>query len=196
MRISAPLACTAKVRQERAALPSMMIVQAPQIPCSQPTCVPVRPSSWRRKSESSMRTLTSRSTASPFTVSDTRALGVLRSLGKPGPYLAAHRSPLAGPRESARDRAADESGKDVPAVVGRRVHVVGRRHHFLCRLSRRLDVLFRQAASHQDRLGRLQAHAGARIRHRRQARPVPRPRSDPPTRSHRRRRSHSPRGGA
>ena len=26
-------------------------VQAPQTPCSQPTCVPVSPSVWRRKSE-------------------------------------------------------------------------------------------------------------------------------------------------
>ena len=39
--ISAPCACTASVRQERPDLPSMSTVQQPQMPCSQPTCVPV-----------------------------------------------------------------------------------------------------------------------------------------------------------
>ena len=34
---------------ERAGSPSNRIVQAPQTPCSQPTCVPVSPRSWRRK---------------------------------------------------------------------------------------------------------------------------------------------------
>ena len=43
VRISCPEACTAKVRQERPALPSISTVQAPQTPCSQPTWVPVRP---------------------------------------------------------------------------------------------------------------------------------------------------------
>ena len=40
---SAPFACTASVRQERPALPSMRTVQQPQMPCSQPTWVPVKP---------------------------------------------------------------------------------------------------------------------------------------------------------
>ena len=41
--------------QDRATRPSMRTVQAPQTPCSQPTCVPVSPSVWRRKSDSSVR---------------------------------------------------------------------------------------------------------------------------------------------
>ena len=52
---SAPSACTASMRHDSAGRPSTSTVQAPQTPCSQPTCVPVRPSSWRRKSESSVR---------------------------------------------------------------------------------------------------------------------------------------------
>jgi hypothetical protein len=39
--ISAPSACTASVRHERAGRPSSSTVQAPQTPCSQPTWVPV-----------------------------------------------------------------------------------------------------------------------------------------------------------
>ena len=38
--ISAPSACTARVRHERAGLPSSSTVHAPQTPCSQPTWVP------------------------------------------------------------------------------------------------------------------------------------------------------------
>ena len=56
-----PSACTASIRQERTGSPSSSTVQAPHTPCSQPTWVPVRPSSWRRKSESSRRGSTSRS---------------------------------------------------------------------------------------------------------------------------------------
>ena len=41
---------TAKIRQDRTGSPSSSTVQAPQTPCSQPTWVPVRPRSWRRKS--------------------------------------------------------------------------------------------------------------------------------------------------
>ena len=58
--ISCPSACTANIRHERTGAPSRRTVQAPQTPCSQPTCVPVRPSSWRRKSDSSRRGSTSR----------------------------------------------------------------------------------------------------------------------------------------
>ena len=50
-----PSACTARTRHDRTAAPSSRTVQAPQTPCSQPTCVPVSPSAWRRKSESSSR---------------------------------------------------------------------------------------------------------------------------------------------
>ncbi len=44
VRRSQSMAWTARVRQARAGRPSMTIVQAPQTPCSQPTCVPVAPS--------------------------------------------------------------------------------------------------------------------------------------------------------
>ena len=68
-------ACTASIRQARAGAPSIWIVQAPQTPCSQPTCVPVAPSSWRRKSVSSMRGSASASTARPLSVKRTRCAG-------------------------------------------------------------------------------------------------------------------------
>jgi hypothetical protein len=37
------------MRQERAGTPSICIVEAPQTLCSQPTCVPVAPNTWRMK---------------------------------------------------------------------------------------------------------------------------------------------------
>ena len=52
---SAPSAWTASIRQERTASPSTRTVHAPQTPCSQPTWVPVRPRSSRRKSTRSLR---------------------------------------------------------------------------------------------------------------------------------------------
>ena len=42
VRTSRPSALTASIRQERMGRPSINTVQAPQTPCSQPTCVPVR----------------------------------------------------------------------------------------------------------------------------------------------------------
>ena len=56
-----PVGLTANIRQERTDSPSMRIVQAPHIPCSQPTWVPVSSRSWRRKSLSSKRGSTVRS---------------------------------------------------------------------------------------------------------------------------------------
>src|SRR4029450_2760957 len=58
----------AKTRQERTASPSSSTVHAPQTPCSQPTCVPVRPRSCRRKSERSSRGSTESSWRVPLTV--------------------------------------------------------------------------------------------------------------------------------
>ncbi len=55
---SAPSACTASIRHERAETPSTSTVHEPQTPCSQPRCVPVRPSSSRRKSASVRRSST------------------------------------------------------------------------------------------------------------------------------------------
>ena len=54
----------------------LLAVQAPQTPCSQPTCVPVSPRRWRRKSVSSSRGSTSSTTSRPFTVS---LISVMRS---------------------------------------------------------------------------------------------------------------------
>ena len=48
----APSACTANIRQDRTGSPSTITVQAPQTPCSQPRCVPVRPQSSRIASAS------------------------------------------------------------------------------------------------------------------------------------------------
>ena len=66
-----PSACTANIRQERTGSPSRSTVQAPQTPCSQPTCVPVSSRSWRRKSLSRRRGSTSRAIETPLTVSRT-----------------------------------------------------------------------------------------------------------------------------
>src|SRR5262249_4472088 len=66
--MSAPLACTASIKQERIGSPLYNTVQQPQTPCSQPTCVPVNPSSWRKKSLKSRRGSASPETALPFTV--------------------------------------------------------------------------------------------------------------------------------
>ena len=102
VRMSAPSAWIAKARHERPARPSIITVQQPHTPCSQPTWVPVSPNSWRMKSLSSMRGLTCRVTGSPLTVTVTGRLGsdeaagigvarsvraivsVLRPLGRPG----------------------------------------------------------------------------------------------------------------
>src|SRR5438034_828004 len=56
------------MRQERTASPFSRTVQAPHTPCSHPTCVPVRPSSWRKKSERSSRGSTARSWRTPLTL--------------------------------------------------------------------------------------------------------------------------------
>src|SRR5216684_268749 len=58
----------AERRLERTASPSNSTVQAPHTPCSHPTCVPVSPSSWRRKSERSSRGSTARAYRTPLTV--------------------------------------------------------------------------------------------------------------------------------
>ena len=55
VRMSLSNAWTANIRQERTALPSMITVQAPQTPCSQPICVPVSPHSSRMVSTSVRR---------------------------------------------------------------------------------------------------------------------------------------------
>ena len=70
----APSQAAARVMQERAGSPSMSTVQAPQMPCSQPRCVPVRSSPSRRKSARGVRASTASDTGLPFTV---RRIGCL-----------------------------------------------------------------------------------------------------------------------
>src|SRR5882757_5429136 len=55
VRIGLPCACTANIRQDRTASPPTITVQAPQTPCSQPMCVPVRPQSSRMASTRVLR---------------------------------------------------------------------------------------------------------------------------------------------
>src|SRR5438094_221210 len=50
VRTLVPSAWTANIRQERTGWSSISTVQAPQTPCSQPRCVPVRPQSSRSAS--------------------------------------------------------------------------------------------------------------------------------------------------
>src|SRR2546423_14862270 len=69
--ISAPLACTASMRHDRAAAPSTSTVQAPHTPCSHPMWVPVRSRSSRRKSASVLRGSTVAARDSPLTVRPT-----------------------------------------------------------------------------------------------------------------------------
>src|SRR4029077_15371351 len=64
---SAPSACAASMMQERTVSPFIRIVQAPHTPCSQPTLVPVRPTSSRKKSTKVLRASTVCSYATPFT---------------------------------------------------------------------------------------------------------------------------------
>ena len=65
--ISQSTAETANIRHDRIGRPSTRIVQAPHTPCSQPTCVPVSPRSWRSASESSRRAGTETSWVTPLT---------------------------------------------------------------------------------------------------------------------------------
>ena len=65
--------------------PSTSTVHAPQTPCSQPTCVPVSPRSWRRKSDSSRRAGPSRAWRA---VDGDCDLDAARSVTSPPPYAA------------------------------------------------------------------------------------------------------------
>ena len=70
-----PAAWTASIRHERTGLPSTMTVHAPQTPCSQPTWVPVRSRSSRRKSASVLRASTEPLRGAPFTVTVISIIG-------------------------------------------------------------------------------------------------------------------------
>ena len=79
-RTPAPSHCTASIRQPRTISPLTRTVQAPQTPCSQPTWLPVRPRSSRRKSTSVLRASTRSETGSPLTV---REMSSARSISAP-----------------------------------------------------------------------------------------------------------------
>ena len=81
----APSTCAASSRHERTAAPSSRTVQAPQTPCSQPTCVPRSPSRWRRKSESSSRGSTCSRQSRPLTSTETRDHGASSALRQARP---------------------------------------------------------------------------------------------------------------
>ena len=133
-----PSACTASMQAARGPRRRRArTVQAPQTPCSQPTCVPVSPSRWRRKSESRSRGSTVSRTRRPLTVSSIVhvALRIARSTSTPvslrryraeawmescGSTSRAASAPAS--RRSLRSRAADEQRLDLGehASAGRR----------------------------------------------------------------------------
>src|SRR5262245_10604165 len=78
-----PFTCTANIRQARTDRPSTSTVQAPQTPCSQPTCVPVKPNSCRRKSARLMRASTVASTRRPLIVTAMACLSAMGALQGP-----------------------------------------------------------------------------------------------------------------
>ena len=87
---------TANIRHERIGWPSTSTVQAPHTPCSQPTCVPVRARSWRRKSDSSRRAGARAERTTPLT--RTRMSSSGSGVGSPRPprahaARAAHAAP-------------------------------------------------------------------------------------------------------
>ena len=69
VRISAPSACAANIRQDLIGSPSFRTVQAPQLPVSQPMCVPVMSRSSRIAWTSRRRGSTSIVCSVPLTVS-------------------------------------------------------------------------------------------------------------------------------
>src|SRR5215470_1846625 len=111
-----PFACTASIRQERTGMPSSCTVQAPQTPCSQPTCVPARSNSWRRKSLSSIRPSTP---PRRYSVPLTESAMSWRSGGIGGPLIGRSQRP-------ARDHA-----RDVALVIAGGVDIAGRRNRLL-----------------------------------------------------------------
>src|SRR5829696_8347936 len=75
---SAPSAGAVSTVQLFTASPLRCTVQAPQLLVSQPTCVPVRPSSSRSQCTSRSRASTSASRFSPLTVTSTCTLALIR----------------------------------------------------------------------------------------------------------------------
>src|SRR3954447_12832742 len=79
VRIGLPCACTANIRQDRTASPPTITVQAPQTPCSQPICVPVRPQSSRMASTKVLRGSTRTAWSRPLMRSLRSTLSVIAS---------------------------------------------------------------------------------------------------------------------
>jgi hypothetical protein len=120
-----------EVRHDRAATPSIRTVQAPHTPCLQPTWVPVR----RVRAEEIDPTLTSRSTASPLTVSATRARGSAETVGAAIFERRMGSASFSRAVRGERDHPADEGGGDALAVGCRGVHVIRGGHRGLRRLA-------------------------------------------------------------
>src|SRR6266403_3147554 len=79
VRIGLPWACIANIRQDRTASPPTITVQAPQTPCSQPICVPVRPQSSRMASTRVLRGSTRTAWSRPLMRSLRSTLSVIAS---------------------------------------------------------------------------------------------------------------------
>ena len=124
-----PEICAASVRQPRAVRPSIITVQAPQMPCSQPRCVPVSSSSWRRKSARCWRALTRRFSGLPFSGRFDRDLFVAdrgRSCGGPSSQGVEHAA------RQHRGQVKPGVGAQPRRVVGRQVVADGLRERRKC----------------------------------------------------------------
>src|SRR4029077_6285028 len=88
-------------KQDRAGVPSISTVQAPQTPCSQPARAPVSRNCSRRQSSRLKRGSTSTARVSPLTLNSTR-IGA-SALGRTG---------------GIGDRAHGEGRRDAPAIFG------------------------------------------------------------------------------
>src|SRR5882762_5272732 len=124
------------------ASPLTRIVQAPQTPCSQPTCVPVSARSSLMKSTSSLRGGQRPSRATPLTVSLTVAVSFLS---------------MAGLGERALDRARGEHAGQMPAVVGGGVNVGVGLHQLRGPAPRRFDRRLPEPVALEDLLGLAQS---------------------------------------
>src|ERR1700760_211572 len=132
-----PFVCTANIRHERTGAPSTSTVQAPQTPCSQPTCVPVRPQFSRIVSANVLRCSTSTWCTAPFTRSFRGNLSI-------GELSDIDAQVVRGPLQGAPDDDRSET-KPIFAACGRILHrieaLVRSRGGFAERRCRRLSTL-------------------------------------------------------
>src|SRR5258707_14620458 len=118
---AAPSACTASVRQLRADRPSIMTLQAPHTPCSQPIWVPVRRNVWRRKSARLSRASTVALTGLPLSVN---AMSCCSDMGRSRDHVLQHALEQHG-RLPALGLAAALMAVDWIHVLGRAVRDLG-----------------------------------------------------------------------